>query len=137
MGKTNKKAPQITSIHEAPTTNLLGVDFTVLLPREQGEAMEVLLERYPKGASFPVHQHAECEQFYFILDGEAEVNVGEKRQRVKNGSVVYIPRNTDHSVGNIGRGELVYVVCCSYPDGYLPGERTWEDHINSPRLRGS
>lgn len=124
-----KKKPHITTFQEAPKCKLCGVDFTVLLPREKSEAMEVLLERYPKGLSFPVHQHKECEQFYLILEGEAEVNTAGQIQRVRYGSVVYIPRNTDHSVSNVGDGDLVYVVFETYPDGYLTEEPTWDSHI--------
>lgn len=124
-----KKIPHITNFQEAPQCKLQGVDFRVLLPREKSEAMEVLLEKFPKGLSFPIHQHKECEQFYVILEGRAEVNTADKAQRVGPGSVVYIPRNTDHSVSNIGDGELVYVVFETYPDGYLPEEPTWDSHI--------
>jgi quercetin dioxygenase-like cupin family protein len=123
------KKPYLTTFQEAPKCQLQGVDFTVLLPREKSEAMEVLLERYPKGLSFPVHQHKECEQFYLILEGEGEVNTAGKVKRVRYGSVVYIPRNTDHSVSNVGDGDLVYVVFESYPDRYLPEEPTWHSHI--------
>lgn len=124
-----KKIPHVTNFQEAPQCKLQGVDFRVLLPREKSEAMEVLLERFPKGLSFPVHQHKECEQFYVILEGEAEVNTAGKGQHVGPGSVIYIPRNTDHSVSNIGDGELVYLVFETYPDGYLPEEPTWDSHI--------
>lgn len=124
-----KKIPHITNFQEAPQCKLQGVDFRVLLPREKSEAMEVLLEKFPKGLSFPIHQHKECEQFYVILEGRAEVNTAGKSQRVGPGSVVYIPRNTDHSVSNTGDGELVYLVFETYPDGYLPEEPTWDSHI--------
>lgn len=124
-----KKLPHTTTFQQAPRCRLQGVDFTVLLPREKSESMEVLLERYPKGLSFPVHQHKECEQFYLILEGETEVNTAGKVHRAGPGSVVYIPRNTDHSISNVGDGELVYVVFETYPDGYLPEEPTWDSHI--------
>ena len=125
------KKPVITGIDDAPRCKLQGVDFTVLLPREKSEAMEVLLERYPKGLSFPVHQHKECEQFYLVLEGEAEVSVGTQLRRVGKGGVVYIPRNTDHSVSNVGEGELVYLVFETYPEGYLAEEPTWDSHITA------
>jgi len=50
-------------------------------------------------------------------------------QRVGHGSAVYIPRNTNHSVSNVGDGDLVYVVFETYPDGYLPEEPTWDSHL--------
>ena len=131
METPEKKKPVITAPGEAPKCKLQGVDLAVLLPREKSEAMEVLLERYPKGRSFPVHQHKECEQFYLILEGEAQVTAGDQSRRVGKGAVVYIPRNTNHSVSNVGDGELVYVVFETYPDGYLPEEPTWDSHIQA------
>ena len=102
-----KKLPHVTGFQEAPRCKLQGVDLTVLLPREKSEDMEVLLERYPAGLSFPVHQHKECEQFYQILEGEAEVNTAGRVQRAQRGSVIYIPKNAGHSVRNVGNGDLV------------------------------
>ena len=129
-GNTRKKLV-ITAIDEAPRCKLQGVDFAVLLHRERTEAMEVLLERYPKGLIFPVYQHKECEQFYLFLEGEAQVTAGDQSRRVGKGAVVYIPRNTNHRVSNVGDGELVYVVFETYPDGYLPEEPTWDSHIQA------
>ena len=133
MNKEKKREGQIVAINEAPHCKMKGVNFTVLLTREKSEAMEVLLERYPKGLSFPVHQHKECEQFYLILEGEAEVFVGDKTQTVDRNHVVYIPRLTDHSIKNVGDGELVYVVLEVYPEGYLPEEPTFESHMEALR----
>lgn len=45
--------------------------------------MEVLWERFPKGLPFPVHRHKECEQFYLVLVGEAEVTLGDRVERVQ------------------------------------------------------
>jgi mannose-6-phosphate isomerase-like protein (cupin superfamily) len=129
MATKSKKEPMISTVGQSKVTNFLGVAFSVLLPRERSECVEILLERFPKGLAFPVHQHKECEQTYLVLEGEAEVSVaGEVRRVVKDG-VVYIPRLTDHCVRNVGESELVYVVVETYPDGYLANEPTWDAHI--------
>ena len=75
MAKT-QKTPMVSTIEQSQVTKLLGVEFSVLLPRERSECVEILLERYPKDLAFPVHQHKECEQTYLVLEGEAEVSVG-------------------------------------------------------------
>ena len=110
-------------------THFLGVKYSVLLPREKSECVEILLERFPKGLAFPIHQHKECEQTYLVLEGEGEVTVAGHVQKIVKDDVVYIPRLTDHAVRNVGDGELVYVVVETYPDGYLPNEPTWDSHI--------
>lgn len=124
-----KKQPLISTIEESQVTYLLGVKYSVLLPRERSECVEILLERFPIGLGFPVHQHKECEQTYLFLEGEGEVTVGNEVRKLVKGGVVYIPRLTDHCVRNIGDSELVYVVVETYPDGYLPNEPTWDSHI--------
>jgi quercetin dioxygenase-like cupin family protein len=130
MAKT-RKTPMVSTIEQSQVTKLLGVEFSVLLPRERSECVEILLERYPKDLAFPVHQHKECEQTYLVLEGEAEVNVDGEVHRIVKGGVVYIPRLTNHSMRNVGGSELVYVVVETYPDGYLPNEPTWDSHIEA------
>ena len=125
-----KKAPRLSTVGKSQLTRFLGVDFSVLLPRECSECVEILLERYPKGLAFPIHRHKECEQTYFVLEGEAEVTLDGKAHRVCEGGVVYIPRLTDHAVRNAGDSELVYLVVETYPEGYLPNEPTWDSHID-------
>jgi len=129
------KSPMVSSIDQSKVTPFLGVDYSVLLPRERSECVEILLERFPKGLAFPIHQHKECEQTYLFLEGEGEVTLGSEIHRLKKGGVVYIPRLTDHAVRNIGDSELVYVVVETYPDGYLPGEPTWDSHIEALQKR--
>ncbi len=125
----SKKEPMISTIQQSQVTNLLGVAFSVLLPRERSECVEILLERFPKDLAFPIHQHKECEQTYLVLEGEGEVSVGGEVRRIVKGGVVYIPRLTDHCVRNLGESELVYVVVETYPDGYLANEPTWDAHV--------
>ena len=126
---TTKKIPMVSTTEESKVTPFLGVQYSVLLPREKSECVEILLERFPSGLAFPVHQHKECEQTYLFLEGQAELNLNGELHRVGKGAVVYIPRLTDHAVTNIGESELVYIVVETYPEGYLPNEPTWDSHI--------
>lgn len=128
---TPKKKPMISTTEASKVTHYLGVKYSVLLPREHSECVELLLERFPKGLEFPLHQHKECEQTYYFLDGKGEVTVACEVRSVENGAVVYIPRNTDHRVRNLGDSDLVYLVAETYPEGYLPDEPTWDSHIEA------
>lgn len=125
----------VSTTEQSQITPFLGVQYSVLLPRERSECVEILLERFPKDLAFPIHQHKECEQTYLFLEGEGEVTVADKVHRLTKGGIVYIPRLTDHAVRNVGDGELVYIVVETYPDGYLPDEPTWDSHIQSLRKR--
>lgn len=128
-----EKTPLVSTTEQSKVTPFLGVQYSILLPRERSECVEILLERFPKGLAFPVHQHKECEQTYLFLEGEAEVNVAGQLHRLAKGGIVYIPRLTDHAVKNVGDSELVYIVVETYPDGYLPDESTWDSHIDALR----
>jgi quercetin dioxygenase-like cupin family protein len=130
-----EKSPIVGSIEKSKVTPFLGVEYSVLLPRERSECVEILMERFPRALAFPIHQHKECEQTYLFLEGEAEVNVAGQLHRLVKGGIVYIPRLTDHAVKNIGDSELVYIVVETYPDGYLPDESTWDSHINALKKR--
>src|ERR1700733_4264283 len=123
------KTPMVSTTETSKVTPFLGVDYSVLLPRERSECVEILLERFPKGLAFPIHQHKECEQTYLVVEGEGEVTVGSDVKRIVKDDVVYIPRLTDHAVRNVGDGELVYIVVETYPEGYLLNEPTWDSHI--------
>ena len=129
------KSPMVSTIEQSQVTPFLGVDYSVLLPRERSECVEILLERFPKGLAFPVHQHKECEQTYLFLEGEGEVTLGSEVHRLSKGGVAYIPRLTDHAVRNVGDSELVYIVVETYPEGYLPDEPTWDSHIEALQRR--
>lgn len=130
-----EKTPMVSTNDQSKITPFLGVQYSVLLPRERSECVEILLERFPKGLAFPVHQHKECEQTYLFVEGEAEVNVAGELHQLAKGGIVYIPRLTDHAVKNVGDSELVYIVVETYPDGYLADEPTWDSHIDALKAR--
>jgi mannose-6-phosphate isomerase-like protein (cupin superfamily) len=130
-----EKTPMVSTTEQSKITPFLGVQYSVLLPRERSECVEILLERFPQGLAFPVHQHKECEQTYLFLEGEAEVNVAGQIHQLSKGGIVYIPRLTDHAVTNVGDSELVYIVVETYPEGYLPDEPTWDSHIDALKAR--
>ena len=71
------------------------------------ERLTIDVHRYQEGGFSVTNVHGHCEQGYFIMDGEGEVNVGNETYKVTKGSYVFIPRNAPHSLRNTGKGELV------------------------------
>jgi mannose-6-phosphate isomerase-like protein (cupin superfamily) len=51
---------------------------------------------YKQGASSPYHCHANCEHFYFILDGGGTVETPEGVQAVGPGDMIFIPADDKH-----------------------------------------
>jgi quercetin dioxygenase-like cupin family protein len=55
----------------------------------------------PNGGQVPWHNQ-EQEEIYFIVDGMAEMCLGEERQTLTTGQAVYIPPQVFHQLTNIG-----------------------------------
>lgn len=60
--------------------------------------------------------HPDEEEVYTILSGNGVVYLDGVPYSVAKGSVVYIPRNTEHIVEGIGEEPLMYVCVANWPD---------------------
>lgn len=66
------------------------------------------------GGQVPWHNQ-EQEEVYFIIEGTAEMCLGEERQTLSTGQTVYIPPGVFHQITNIGTTPLRMMYC------YAPG----------------
>jgi mannose-6-phosphate isomerase-like protein (cupin superfamily) len=66
----------------------------------------VVLE--PRGGQVPWHNQ-EQEEIYFIVEGEAEMCLGEERSTLRSGQAVYIPSQVFHQLTNIGDTPLTMI----------------------------
>jgi mannose-6-phosphate isomerase-like protein (cupin superfamily) len=73
------------------------------------------VELDPNGGQVPWHNH-EQEEIYFILDGTGEMCVGDEKETVAGGQVIYIPSNVYHQLTNVGDDPL-HMVYCYAPAG--------------------
>jgi len=64
----------------------------------------------PKGGQVPWHNQ-EQEEVYFIVEGEGERCLGEERQRVTGGQMIFIPSGVFHQLTNIGDTPLRMIYC--------------------------
>jgi len=62
----------------------------------QTDAMLAGIMRYEKGAASPLHQHANCEHFYFIMEGRATVETAEGVRDVGPGDLIFFPADDRH-----------------------------------------
>lgn len=69
----------------------------------------------PNGGQVPWHNQ-EQEEIYFILEGTAEMCLGEERQMLTGGQAVYIPPRVFHQLTNIG-GTACCMIYCYAPAG--------------------
>jgi quercetin dioxygenase-like cupin family protein len=62
------------------------------------------------GQAQSAHEHAGQAKFYFVVEGEGEFEVGDERQTVSAGGVVWAPAGVPHGVHNSGAQRLVILV---------------------------
>lgn len=64
----------------------------------------------PDGGQVPWHNQ-EQEEIYFIIEGMAEMCLGEERRTLSTGQSVYIPSRQFHQITNIGDTPLRMIYC--------------------------
>jgi len=52
------------------------------------------------------HKHLEHSENVVVLEGEGNMKLGERELKIRKGDVVFIPKNTVHSVKSIGKEPL-------------------------------
>ena len=57
--------------------------------------------RYAKGASSPYHLHANCEHFYFFMEGRGTVETPDGVMEVGPGDMVFIPAEEKHRLRSV------------------------------------
>ncbi len=73
----------------------------------------VILE--PRGGQVPWHNQ-EQEEVYYIIDGTAEMCLGQELQVLKSGQAVYIPPGVFHQITNVGDTSM-HMLYCYAPAG--------------------
>jgi mannose-6-phosphate isomerase-like protein (cupin superfamily) len=64
----------------------------------------------PDGGQVPWHNQ-EQEEVYFLLEGEAEMCLGEERRVLKAGQAVFIPPKVFHQMTNVGSAPAKMMYC--------------------------
>ncbi len=66
----------------------------------------------PGKRAFPRHNHRVNEEMFFVLSGEGEVRIGDRRYPIRAGDVIACPPGgpeTAHQIVNTSQGELRYL----------------------------
>jgi len=64
----------------------------------------------PDGGQVPWHNQ-EQEEVYFVVEGQGEMCLGEERQPLTTGQMVYIPSGVFHQLSNTGTTPLKMIYC--------------------------
>lgn len=86
-----------------------GVRVRWLITEEDGaENFAMRCFEVEPGGKTPDHIH-EWEHEAFILEGKGLVKCGDKKVRVEEGYVIFIPENAPHCFENVGEGKLRFL----------------------------
>ena len=81
----------------------------------KSEALSVIQERVPAGASESRHYHKVSEQFFYILSGVATMALGDQVLTVRENEGVHIPAGEIHMLSNCGPADLIFTVTSTPP----------------------
>ena len=102
----NIESPVVFNRDTAPAYWFVDVLWVILVDGEQSGGRYSLMEQWMrKGAGPPLHVHGFSDEHFYLLDGQMEMQVGEKRMTAGAGQSVWIPRRTPH--GSKSRARFV------------------------------
>ena len=81
----------------------------------RGETLFVGLNCFEPGQEHAAHAHAGQDKLYFVLEGEAEIQVGEQASSATAGAAAFAPAGVVHSIRNTGSGRLIVMAVLAPP----------------------
>ena len=65
---------------------------------------------FEPGQSQSAHAHAGSDKIYYVLEGDAEIEIGQERRRGGPGTIAHASPGVSHAVSNPGPGRLTVLV---------------------------
>jgi mannose-6-phosphate isomerase-like protein (cupin superfamily) len=84
--------------------------------------LELLHGTIEPGEGASLHAHPGIEQVCWVLDGEAEVEIGEERARIGPGDCCFFPAGMMHKLQVVGERPLKVLVIYAPPYGEDPAK---------------
>jgi quercetin dioxygenase-like cupin family protein len=82
-----------------------GIRTVVFSCKEIGARITSGVTRFPPGTGIPLHYH-NCDEQTTVLEGDAEVEIDGKRQRLGPWDTAFIPEGRHHRFVNVGQGPM-------------------------------
>lgn len=83
----------------------------------RGEFMFAGLNCFEPGQEHAAHVHAGQDKLYVVLEGEAEIAVGDEKQVIGAGGGAFAASGVLHSVRNCGSTQLIVLAVLAPPPG--------------------
>jgi quercetin dioxygenase-like cupin family protein len=81
----------------------------------QGATLFAGLNCFEPGQQHAAHAHPGQDKLYVVLEGEAEIQVGDETQLVSTGGGAFAPSGVMHSVRNRGGNRLIVLAVLAPP----------------------
>ena len=81
----------------------------------RGETLFAGLNCFESGQGHAAHTHAGQDKLYVVLEGDAEIQVGDEKEFVSAGAAAFAPSGVLHSIRNTGSGRLVVMAVLAPP----------------------
>jgi mannose-6-phosphate isomerase-like protein (cupin superfamily) len=80
-----------------------------------GDTLFAGLNCFEPGQQHAAHAHAGQDKLYVVIEGDAEIQVGEEIQSVSTGGGAFAPSGVTHSVRNRGEKRLIVLAVLAPP----------------------
>jgi quercetin dioxygenase-like cupin family protein len=75
-----------------------------------GNDLSVIEERMPPGVTEQRHRHAHARQFFYVLEGEAMLELEGVRHRLSRGEGLHVPPGAAHQMRNESAADVRFLV---------------------------
>ena len=79
------------------------------------DALSVIQERVPPGSAEVLHYHESSEQFFFVLSGEATLEIIGIKHKLCVQQWLHVPAGVPHRLSNEGANDLSFIVTSTPP----------------------
>jgi quercetin dioxygenase-like cupin family protein len=79
----------------------------------EGDDLSVIEERVPPGAAETRHRHARSRQFFYVLEGEATLELEGVVHRLQRGQGLHVPPGAAHQLCNQSYADIRFLVVSS------------------------
>ena len=112
---SDKKGKCFSDIYSGKRYDFDSSSAVLLLDRAESERCETTVVSCPAGNKGLAASHKDREHTLYVLSGTGSVTIGDETEPVKQGTVVFVPRNTAHSV-EAGKEQLTYLCLSTVVD---------------------
>jgi quercetin dioxygenase-like cupin family protein len=96
-------------------------------------ALGIVEVTVPPGWDGPPLHHHDFDESFYVLEGELTFQLGDELATAGPGSLTFAPRNSIHTLANLGAAPARYLLVCT-PGGFerrfdRGAERTWPETV--------